>query len=201
MDEMELPPTLTDEMPRDPSLPPPTRKRSRLAYEPATSSDPALFSSDDAAPSAEHYSAKRKKDKWRGTWWGDRLESERGREKRQFKRKYDSGIFMGSEGTDSGLEDELLRDQNIHMTSSAMPRPWEALQDRRGDVPDADADEEAWLDNVDRLGPTLVAHRTQDPGDPGNKISKILGGDIKLVVAKNIVRKCLEHGSEDVNMM
>ena len=199
MDEMELPPPPAGQMPRDPSLPPLTRKRSRLAYEPATSSDPALFSSDEAAPSAEHYSAKRTKDKWRGTWWGDRLKGESARKKRQFKRNYDSGIFMGSEGTDSSLDDELLRDQSIHTTTSAPRGPWGAPLDHHKDDPEVE--EEDWLDSIDQPMSTQVAERVQDPGDPGNKISNILGRNINIVVAENIVRKCLEQGSEDVNMM
>ena len=39
------------------------------------------------------------------------MRGETTREKRQFKRNYDSGIWMGSEGTESSLEDEFLIDQ------------------------------------------------------------------------------------------
>src|SRR4051794_30610630 len=102
MDEVELPPLPASQASqRKYSLSLLRRKRSRSEYEPepATSSDPALFSSDEPAPSAELYSAKRRKDKWRGTWWGERLRAEVAREKRLFKRSYDSGIWMGSEGT------------------------------------------------------------------------------------------------------
>ena len=116
MDEVELPPLPPSFQvnPRNrPTYALLRRKRSRAVYgtELATSSDPALFSSDDTTPSAENYSAKRQKDKWRGTWWGERLRGELAREKRQFKRNYDSGIWMGSEGTDSSLDDEFLNDQ------------------------------------------------------------------------------------------
>src|ERR1700733_10031596 len=105
MDEVELPPLPASQAsPRKYPLSLLRRKRSRSEYElePATSSDPALFSSDEPAPSAELYSAKRRKDKWRGTWWGERLRAEAA-EKRLFKRSYDSGIWMGSEGTESSL--------------------------------------------------------------------------------------------------
>src|SRR5256885_16395305 len=114
MDEIELPPLPSSHAsPRTSSWSLSSRKRSRSDYEtePATSSDPALFSSDDPAPSAEQYSAKRRKERWRGTWWGDRLRDEAAKQKRQFKRNYDSGIWMGSEGTESSLEEEFLSDQ------------------------------------------------------------------------------------------
>lgn len=34
------------------------------------------------------------------------------RRKRSFRRNFDSGIFLGSEDTDSSLEEELLKDQD-----------------------------------------------------------------------------------------
>ena len=90
------------------------------------SSDPAVFSSDDhQAGSLEDYaSKKRKKHHWQGTWWGERaqrLSSSSGsrqqirtakpaRAQRQFRRNYDSGIYMGSEGTESSIDEEFLED-------------------------------------------------------------------------------------------
>ena len=108
MDEPELPP-----LPRLRStVPQLTRKRTHTEYETNTSSDPALFSSDDhKEASAEVYASKRRKEKWTGTWWGDRLRHTSTRAKTSFRRNYDSGIFMGSEGTDTSLEDEFLADQ------------------------------------------------------------------------------------------
>ncbi|EXJ64416.1 hypothetical protein A1O7_00752 [Cladophialophora yegresii CBS 114405] len=102
-----------------------TRKRTRSDYadEPATSSDPATFSSDETAPGAENYAAgkRKKKHTFRGSWWdlhpaksGTRTSQ---RKKREFRRNFDSGIFMGSESeeplsSDSfTMEDEFLRDQ------------------------------------------------------------------------------------------
>jgi len=123
MDDFELPPPPSScALPRKSSLSLQSRKRSRLDYEPEStnSSDPALFSSDDPAPSVEHYSAKRRKDKWRGTWWSGRLRSAPQRDVRQFKRNYDSGIWMGSEGTESSLEEEFLNDQKHMLTEKAL---------------------------------------------------------------------------------
>src|SRR5271155_2636469 len=94
MDQLDLPPLPASQ----PAL---NRKRTRLDYEPATSSDPAVFSSDEQAPSAESYSSKRRKDKWTGTWWGAKARDATTNRKRSFRRNFDSGIYMGSEGTDS----------------------------------------------------------------------------------------------------
>ena len=90
------------------------RKRPRLEDDEDTtrftlSSDPALFSSDDHSSGIENYAAKRRKQQWEGTWWGEGRDVAPKR-KRSFKRNLDSGIFLGSESTDSGLEDEFLAD-------------------------------------------------------------------------------------------
>ncbi len=116
-----------------------TRKRTLDDYDngPNTSSDPATFSSDEAAPGAENYaSGKRKKHTFRGSWW-DRHPAKNGsrssqRKKREFTRNFDSGIFMGSESeeplsSDSfTIEDELVKDQenaNDHSLHGRTPEP------------------------------------------------------------------------------
>jgi hypothetical protein len=73
---------------------------------PPISSDPALFSSDDD-PSADNYTQERRKKKYRGPWYNQRLASDASGEhdpgrksKRPFERQFDSGVFMGSDGTD-----------------------------------------------------------------------------------------------------
>ena len=103
MEEPELPPPLTH---TTLSL---GRKRTRTEYEPTTSSDPPLFSSDDHAPSAETYSSKRRKEQKPGTWWS--FKAVPIRRKRSFRRNFDSGIFLGSGETDDSLEEEFLREQ------------------------------------------------------------------------------------------
>jgi hypothetical protein len=85
------------------------RRRKRVLSSPPVSSDPAIFSSDDD-PSAENYTQERRKKKYRGPWYQQQLASDGGsqdqgeqelkRGKRTFERQYDSGIFMGSDGTD-----------------------------------------------------------------------------------------------------
>lgn len=85
------------------------RRRKRVLSSPPVSSDP-IFSSDDD-PSAENYTQGRRKKKFRGPWYQQQpasdaasqepeQEEEQRRGKRTFERQYDSGIFMGSDGTD-----------------------------------------------------------------------------------------------------
>ncbi|KAH8667383.1 hypothetical protein BGZ60DRAFT_48679 [Tricladium varicosporioides] len=85
------------------------RSRKRVRSSPPASSDPAIFSSDDD-PSADNYTQDRRKKKYRGPWYQQRLASDSGMQedesreqkkgKRIFERQYDSGVFMGSDGTD-----------------------------------------------------------------------------------------------------
>jgi hypothetical protein len=81
-------------------------KRVRLSSPPVISSDPPVFSSDDD-PSAENYTRERRKKKYRGPWFHQKLASDAGddeqrlgRGKRKFERQFDSGVFMGSDGTE-----------------------------------------------------------------------------------------------------
>jgi Leucine rich repeat len=135
--EVELPPMPTPEncLPSDLSDLHHRRKRPRLEYDVTTSSDPALFSSDDHAPTAENYASKRRKEKWRGTWWGEKVKgrasSVSNGDKRKFKRNFDSGVWMGSEGTDTSVEDELL--QELQSTGTrAMGLTFTQFRDERG---------------------------------------------------------------------
>jgi hypothetical protein len=91
------------------------RKRIRLSSPPVFSSDPAIFSSDDD-PSADNYTQERRKRKYRGPWYQQIPASEAGepqeqspkkKTKRIFERQFDSGVFMGSDGTDLDDGDEL----------------------------------------------------------------------------------------------
>jgi hypothetical protein len=86
----------------------PPRKRVRPSS-PPISSDPPIFSSDDD-PSADNYSTQaRRKKKFRGPWYRQRPASDEGsqdsnehdqKKRRKFERQFDSGVFMGSDGTD-----------------------------------------------------------------------------------------------------
>jgi hypothetical protein len=191
MDEVELPPLPSSQAPpRKSSWSLLKRKRSRLDYEPepATSSDPALFSSDDPAPSAEYYSAKRRKDKWRGTWWGERSRCETAREKRQFKRNYDSGIWMGSEGTESSLEEEFLEDQKKTLTRESF------LQGGVELLANADAPSE----------PSAAVPSKRVVGQDADAIPQVNPQDAVenayLSRARGLVQACVDAGAEDVDL-
>ena len=92
------------------------KKRGRVNSD-ALSSDPPLFSSDDD-PSAENYTHIRRKKKYRGPWYQqlpasdsshDQHEQESARKgKRVFERQFDSGVWMGSDGTDMDEPSEEL---------------------------------------------------------------------------------------------
>jgi len=138
MDEIELPPLRSSPHEAAPTLPLSTsirlsRKRTLTDYddETTTSSDPALFSSDEHAPDAENYlSGKRKKHTYQGSWWDNRRVKMGKPKKREFRRNFDSGVFMGSETSDEalssdsfGLEDELLRDQQAKQEKRHYSQP------------------------------------------------------------------------------
>lgn len=172
MDEPELPPLPTTRS----ELPPLSRKRAHTDYDANTSSDPALFSSDDhKEDSAEVYASKRCKAKWTGTWWGDRLRNTSTRAKRSFGRNYDSGIFMGSEGTDTSLEDEFLADQQANGHTAAS-------------TPAASPVSEGWgyrLPAPKKIAPLPAQTRLMSPAH---------------YEAVAVIQRCLEAGSENVDL-
>lgn len=102
-DELSLPPLAVD----SPALflSPNLRKRARLSSpDISLSSDPPLFSSDgsDDDPSADDYTnGKRKKTFRRGPWYDQgKVKHVAQRPKRTLSRQKDSGVYMGSDGTD-----------------------------------------------------------------------------------------------------
>jgi hypothetical protein len=191
MDEVELPPLPTSQAsPRKYPLSLLRRKRSRSEYElePATSSDPALFSSDEPAPSAELYSAKRRKDKWRGTWWGERSRAEAAKEKRLFKRSYDSGIWMGSEGTESSLEDEFLDEQRRNVTQDSFLRE----SGKSPDDADAPPEHSATAPSRRVIGQRVDWSPQLEP--------RTVADNAYLVGARTVIQTCVEAGKEDVDL-
>jgi hypothetical protein len=87
---------------------------------PPISSDPVLFSSDDD-PSADNYTQERRKKKYRGPWYNQRPASDtsgehdsRRKTKRYFERQFDSGVFMGSDGTDIDEESVQFEPEGRH---------------------------------------------------------------------------------------
>ncbi|KAK6365376.1 hypothetical protein LTS17_011348 [Exophiala oligosperma] len=200
------------------------RKRARAAevYDeptvPATSSDPALFSSDEQAPGAENYTDRRRKKRtFQGSWW-DRHPAREGRrkstrQKREFTRNFDSGIFMGSQdesGEDHDLslssdsftlEDELMRDQsrgyeaehaddnNNTMTRQKRPpfRSW-AQENLAGDHCRGQDDFQPTTDSVSPKTRTLLKVTPLEPMSKEHR--EVL----------EIVHQCLDMGKEDVDL-
>lgn len=169
MDEPDLPPLPSSRS----ALPPLSRKRTHQDFEINNSSDPALFSSDDHLPAAEDYSSKRQKKKWEGTWWGDRLRSTTASRKRSFKRNYDSGIFMGSEGTDTSLDDEFLTDQHAPEDTAA---------------------------STDALSPKFESNISATINKPFSRPVQICQVSPGVYHARQTIQRCLEEGSENVDL-
>lgn len=189
MDELDLPPLSQSAIQAAQTPPRPSlwlaRKRTRSDYDddPATSSDPALFSSDEQAPGAENYTAgKRKKRTFRGSWWDRhpvKAGSRKSTRKREFKRNYDSGIFMGSEASEASLssdsfsmEDELLKDQQ---------------ESRKPDL------NVRWRGSLSTDEEHNITARKLAP-----KATISMPREYEAVCA--IVRECLEKGKEDVDL-
>ena len=135
MDDLELPahPQASSSRSRPAIL---TRKRTRDDYNDdvptsAASSDPAMFSGDETVPGAEDYALKRKKKMYSGSWWSHRVKANRDDKQREFKRNFDSGVFMGSEGSEApssdslgSLEEELIQDQlRMELEQQTAPKP------------------------------------------------------------------------------
>ena len=104
-----------DASPMDPPSSPPlfdvSLKRGRSVhfadYDP--SSDPATFSSDPPDASLDNYAQRSTKRQHFGKWWDKKQERRRSnpikprRRQSKFSRNFDSGVFMGSDGTDTSL--------------------------------------------------------------------------------------------------
>jgi hypothetical protein len=114
------------------------RARKRVRLSPQVSSDPAIFSSDDD-PSADNYTQGRRKKKYRGPWYRQQpasyhesQESQgteiRKKSKRTLERHFDSGVWLGSDGTDVDEATEGL--QAINETWNLPVRPSRATQTR-----------------------------------------------------------------------
>lgn len=169
------------------------RKRPRLDHDITTSSDPALFSSDDHAPTAENYTSKRRKQKWHGTWWGERVKSQtseiaRG-QKRGFTRNFDSGVWMGSEGTDTSIEDGFLEETtSCHRQGSILNF---SHHKNKGITSDTE-DDAATSERIDR--PQLLQLFTDE------KPSRAASSPSINTVVEHIINRCLEAGDENVDL-
>ncbi|PQE31802.1 leucine Rich Repeat family protein [Rutstroemia sp. NJR-2017a WRK4] len=123
-DELTLPKLIRNESHSTDAIPSHFSKKRVRDSPPPDSSDQPIFSSDDD-PSVEKYTQGRRKQRFRGPWFNQQLASDPPalddeparprapvKHKRKFQRQVDSGIFMGSDGTDleeaeSAVEDRI----------------------------------------------------------------------------------------------
>jgi hypothetical protein len=163
------------------SLPPFPRKRVR--QDDVISSDPPLFSSDDLPEAAENYASERPKRLRAGPWWtgtdGSKAIGERKRRKRgQFKRNLDSGVWMGTEGTEEGSEEELGDEVvQLGILSHNRAPPQNSLFSQ---LEGTAVEEEQWLKGSDDL--------------------REYANDYTQESAARIIQNCLEQGKEDVDL-
>lgn len=219
MDDLDLPPipqsaliaAQTPPRPRQSLFFARKRARAEVYDEPTltTSSDPALFSSDEQAPGAENYTDRRRKKRtFKGSWW-DRHPAREGlrksiRQKREFTRNFDSGIFMGSQDESSEdhdmlssdsftLEDELMRDQSHehehqHMTIQKRSfRLW-AQESLAGEHHRAG---DHLRNRADSISPKTKIVPKIKPLEPMAKEHREVC---------EIVHQCLDMGKEDVDL-
>lgn len=116
------------------------------------------------------------------------MRGEAAREKRPFKRNYDSGIWMGSEGTESSLEEEFLNDQKTIVTQEIFSYKGVELH--------------AHADTASQPSATMLSKRMV-----GHDPDAILGAshqaaveDAHLARARGLVQACLDAGVEDLDL-
>ena len=151
-------------------------KRVRLES-PIISSDPALFSSDDD-PSSENYTQGRRKRTYRGPWYSQRPALDQDlqesqinpkKSKRTFERQFDSGVWLGSDGTDfdetEGLQTNNetwnlpMRQSRATQTKDEPPSP-EELARKQIELCLEDGNESIDLSYVTRTESRLSANRS-----------------------------------------
>ncbi|KAK6367115.1 hypothetical protein LTR64_007975 [Lithohypha guttulata] len=159
-----------------------------------TSSDPALFSSDET-PDAENYAApkRRKKQTYAGTWWGARMArtragshglssdgSSRRGGKRRFTRNFDSGIFMCSDdsntepSSDSSFGRELVEEQKRSVRKSFLQQSQSPV---RSQPP----------------SPQVISPQRM-------RVKQDVMRDSKEDLVLSVIRTCVEQCKEDVDL-
>lgn len=109
----------------DHELPTTRRKRARRdpLYEATTSSDPPVFSSDDAADaSIEDYVTPRRKRQHRGTWWDAVTGScpmYPAQSKAEFARNVDSGVWMRSDSSENSAVGDVSQERVVYEEATA----------------------------------------------------------------------------------
>ncbi|KAI9857680.1 MAG: hypothetical protein M1813_008100 [Trichoglossum hirsutum] len=177
--EPTLPPLLPPTSSTNSFSRPPRKRTYKRTYSPSTSSDPPLFSSDDHLFSgAENYTdeGRQRKKVFRGAWWdrscGDNVE--RVGERRTLRRVMDSGVWMGSEGTEGEGEEEDVGGESYNGVEEG--------------VDGKSVHDEGVVE--DPVGKTRVVP----------VVVPVMVLDGPLTEAERIVQRCLEEGNERVNL-
>ncbi|MCJ1357804.1 MAG: hypothetical protein MMC33_007800 [Icmadophila ericetorum] len=160
------------------------RKRSRQDYL-TTSSDPPIFSSDDAPASLENYTDHRSKRSFKGTWWGEKIEQPAAepihngpRKRREFKRTVDSGVWMGSDETDADAD----IDADIEQALNKLHGPSEGSRDLQGRI---------WQNSLTWKSSSPVSVR---------RPTNLSQSSISQREASSQVERCVENGIETVDL-
>jgi len=181
---------------KEPALPAFQRKRGR--HDDVISSDPPLFSSDDLPEAVENYTSDRPKRLRQGPWWTDapnhqdQLVIRVGpkKKKREFTRNFDSGVWMGSDGTENSEEDQAVGAQSLEPSAAQVDYPGHF------DEPSGD---QGVLQNTqpsqDTSEPPPEYQKQLRPLELGEYLDK--SGQES---ADRMVQKCVETGKEDVDL-
>ncbi|KAL4949030.1 hypothetical protein BDW69DRAFT_82964 [Aspergillus filifer] len=164
------------------------------------SSDPALFSSDDIPASGlENYHAPTnlsgsRKRRYRGTWWGEMVkekEKETKRKRADFKDKrlVDSGVWMGSDESVSGVS-------GVHFASEDGVSCWgeELIRDEGIGL--------GWQSSTGDVGSSVVGMQVPAPGPVRAGFAKKVAAEEprEHQVARAIVNDCLERGLDSIDL-
>lgn len=161
------------------------------------SSDPALFSSDEPAASAENYASKRRKQVWEGTWWGEKAESRNAN--RTFTRNFDSGVFLSSDSADSDFEDAFLGDKAWKPSTLSNPneqnnplRPKQIVSNTQIAY--------SQTQNSSSLPKNIFSHQRNDGLAPQCPPCERVQEGETLRLAKSIIMQCVQDGRETVDL-
>jgi len=154
----------------------PRRKLARIdyCYDENTSSDPPVFSSDDGPEaSIDNYVTPRKKKQYRGTWWDHQPVAEASNNaaaKVDLIRNVDSGVWMGSDGTDDSAASAARSSFGADTTMLEAP-----------DLPD----------EIGRIGCRAIAMLSPT----ASKLEAVTEG-----LARQTIERCLDDGKEMVDL-
>jgi len=88
----------------------------------------------DDDPSVDNYTGGRRKRQFRGPWYDPQPTTVGNKKQRNFKRQYDSGVFLGSDGTD--MDDGMDESESVYANLAL--RQWNSSQNTVKQEPTAE---------------------------------------------------------------